>query len=589
MLRALAGVVCAFGLWTACLAASPDEQGTNAAAKNDAERLCEDGSANAVRQALRDGRLNARMRFEHHASVLHLATMSNSDPEVIKLLISAGADVNAADDSGYTPLFVAVVRSDHATAFAQTLLAEHADPNRADAGGRTPLHFAVMEHEEDAELLKLLVRAGANVNAADAQGATPLHVAVHGDAVRVLLSAGANPNARDKRGRTPLMMRKDYGALTALIEQAHADPNAVDQEGRSALHLAAMPYADEGQPAPIEVEYLLALDADPKLRDRTGKTALDFAKENPDARAAAKHLERALGILLSDEEVQLAVKGSAAEIREYAKRRPSLLSAADPFGFRALHLAARFNTADAVRVLLAAGAAVDASDAWGNRALHFAAQAGRTETVERLIAKGARPDIRTNYGDSALDLAANWGDARMIQAMAPDRVLLDERNPFGLTALMQAVMHNPDPSAAQALLAMGANVNLRTPDGATPLLLAVSYLVHDAPPTREVDLVRALLAAHAEPDARCGEQKPDLSAMQKFKPQAHEMPAAKQEWSSWDLVSTYSEQASATPAATPPSANAARCPAGANASRMASPAAAALLKKAAANRSTVRQ
>ena len=73
-----------------------------------------------------------------------------------------------------------------------------ADINARNSGGYTPLHIAA-RYTKDPTLIWVLIDAGADVNAKSETGATPLHAAIlfncAPDVVAVLIAAGADPNA----------------------------------------------------------------------------------------------------------------------------------------------------------------------------------------------------------------------------------------------------------------------------------------------------------------------------------------------------------------------------------------------------------
>jgi hypothetical protein len=93
---------------------------------------------------------------------------------IAELLLARGADVNARDGSGMTPLHLVASAStqDKYTAMAELLLARGADVNARDKSGMTPLHFAVKVDHRD--MVDFLVAKGADINAKDNEGKTPL-------------------------------------------------------------------------------------------------------------------------------------------------------------------------------------------------------------------------------------------------------------------------------------------------------------------------------------------------------------------------------------------------------------------------------
>ena len=121
--------------------------------------------------------------------------------------------------------------------WVQACLEAGADPNARDEDGYTPLHFL-----DSGEAAALLLAAGADPNARDNDGETPLHTTVeygnhpHFEKAVVLLEAGADPNVREESGDTPLhrlrWTSKYLGELERAFIRTGADPNLLDEGGR---------------------------------------------------------------------------------------------------------------------------------------------------------------------------------------------------------------------------------------------------------------------------------------------------------------------------------------------------------------------
>jgi hypothetical protein len=167
-------------------------------------------------------------RDSHGRTLLMIVGESGLDlPDYVRSLIQRGADVNATDRHGYTPLMYAV-------------------------GWKRP------------GIARLLIEAGASVAATNSSGSTPLHIAAGqgGKAVvELLLDHGAPVDARDNRGSTPLMWAATSGQAESaeVLIAAGADVNARDGRCEPVLMRAAWPYRDDANPV---VKVLLDHGAD---------------------------------------------------------------------------------------------------------------------------------------------------------------------------------------------------------------------------------------------------------------------------------------------------------------------------------------
>jgi ankyrin repeat protein len=104
-------------------------------------------------------------------TALHYSTMPRNE-EIVKLLLSYGADVNALDIYGRTPLHYA-----DTVPTAEILLDNGADINVQAENGATTLHFAVMDPPHF-DLFKVLLARGADYKVKDQDGLNPLDYAV---------------------------------------------------------------------------------------------------------------------------------------------------------------------------------------------------------------------------------------------------------------------------------------------------------------------------------------------------------------------------------------------------------------------------
>jgi ankyrin repeat protein len=175
---------------------------------------------------------------------LHAAVVGGSAVEV-EHLVREGANINARDGFGRTPLIVAAHRCD--ITVAKALIALGAGINALDHQSYDAMTVAAVNN--DVEMLELLIASGGNVRArVGPHGGTALSAAARlgrADAVTVLLGAGAPAGHVDLLGSTALVdaiARGDdgpsYQATLAALIKAGADVNVPDATGTRPLTLA---------------------------------------------------------------------------------------------------------------------------------------------------------------------------------------------------------------------------------------------------------------------------------------------------------------------------------------------------------------
>jgi ankyrin repeat protein len=243
--------------------------------------------------------------------------------EVVKLLLSAGAEIEKSDANGVTPLLMAILND--RLALATFLIETGANVKAVDWYGQTPLFAAVdirnvdvsgptrdngVDRDAAFRLIQLILARGADPNArtkeyppqrrwitrlgslswVDFTGQTPfLRAALAGDVktMRLLVEHGADPNIPTAGGTTPLMAAAgvnwtlsqtfDEGpvALLEAVKLAQSlgnDVNAQNSMGIRAIHGAANRGSDD------IIRFLVEKGAALDVADKQGRTPLIWAQ-----------------------------------------------------------------------------------------------------------------------------------------------------------------------------------------------------------------------------------------------------------------------------------------------------------------------
>jgi len=313
----------------------------------------------------------------------------------------------------------------------------------------------------DREAVKTLLKNGADVNAAQGDGMTALHWAArNGDAelTQMLLFAGANVKAATRLGGyTPLMMAADQGhaGVIAALVSGGSDVKAANALGTTALMLAAQ----SGNPQAVTT--LVENGAEIEAKEKTfGQTPLMFAasmnrvdaikaliKAGSDIKATSK-VNNVGNLSGAEQEFLASASGSGNQAGGNGQGRngqvvapggqaPAAAPAAGggggggrggfgggkpgidrPFfyneligtqgGHSALILAARGGYADAVKMLVAAGADVNQNSVGDKTSpMLIAAINGHFDLAKWLLDQGANPNAASENGVTPLYAALN--------------------------------------------------------------------------------------------------------------------------------------------------------------------------------------
>lgn len=221
--------------------------------------------------------------------------IENSDWKSIREIIQSRPHlVNEANDEGETLLMCAVKQSTWHIKCVRLLLEAGADVNARTKTGGTALMDAVWHGSENIDCVKMLLAAGADVNAKTKEGYTVLH---HASGlgpnyyernpyplIEILVQAGARMEEFQHYGWTPLMYALIEGTLAqfyALLALG-ANPNQIFPDyalpcftrGRSTLAIATI-FPDHRL-----TSFALKAGADVRARDHHGQTALEYAQQS---------------------------------------------------------------------------------------------------------------------------------------------------------------------------------------------------------------------------------------------------------------------------------------------------------------------
>ena len=397
--------------------------------------------------------------------------VTEGQTEMVKFLIDRGVDVNAVADNssdsryknGITALMMAVAKGNNQ--IVELLIDKGADVDAKGAWeittGRSvnlqyATSFAWMSGMDAKQTVDYLFEQATKEYPAEAFFKPPLLLAIENGKsgfVEILLKRGADPNW--------IFEPKDPADWTSPLVP-----------GMNALMYAA--YRGEVK----AIELLIAKGLDVNIRDNSeNKTALWYAIYGG-AAESVKFLVNAGAERVKENGQTDLIEAAMLGQNEIIKALIELgsdVNAANKGGSTALLWAATNGHIETVKLLVDLNAVINEKEKTGWTALMGAARSGSSETVRFLVEQGADIHARMENGKTAVSVAGNFPEiVRFLVeqgAEAEKSAGVSAQNKESEMSLTSAVTYD-ELKTVKSLLDKGADVNARTKEGDTALLIA---------------------------------------------------------------------------------------------------------------------
>ncbi|ABE05002.1 ankyrin repeat domain-containing protein [Rickettsia bellii] len=363
----------------------------------------------------------------------------NDKPELAKLLIDAGANINVKTQNGRNLFELAMYNSASDQTF-ELLLKTNININSMDLRALSRLHnklFSILlkpandinttigkfnrtllhqaAERNNIKKAQISINHNINVEAQDITGETALHMLKTSKMAKILLKAGSNTEAQNKLGRTPLhnailqankrqVNIKNIHNIVLKLIKSGANPNAVDYYGFTPLE-----YAIRINDSKI---FKLLIKNNAKFKKNRYELFCQ-ALESGNLTATKYLFKKEFLNNINDKNGQnylyYIATGGNKEVLEYLVKKNHdngkkiLTQFVDKQRNTPIHIAAQNGQFEIIKNFQKLGFDINARNADGETVLHILARAQNGEMIKELIKLGADINIKNKIGKTALD------------------------------------------------------------------------------------------------------------------------------------------------------------------------------------------
>ena len=462
------------------------------------------------------------------ANILLFGLQQRTTLEIIRSLVSKGADVHSTTPNGDTVLHLSIAEYSEGTCLdlVKSLIHAGCNPTICNLGGESPLEAAFksrypsvvdhllsynfplpanvllfgLQHRTTLEIIRFLISKGAGVHSTTPNGDTVLHLSVDqyseetcSDLVKCFVSAGCNPAPRNLDGKSVLeaAIKCRYTSVVDLLLSYNAPLPA------NILLFGLQ------QCTTLEIiRSLVSKGADMYSTTPNGYTALHLTI---DRYSEGTCLDLFDSLINAGLDPTIRNSGGESPLEAAIKRRYTLM--VDHLLLYNVPLPAnvvlfglqKCTTLKVIQSLVSKGADVRSTTSDGDTALHLSIMAAAEhdankvdlDLVEYLINAGCDPAVRNLDGESVLEVAIEHQYTEVVD------LLLSYNAPLPANILLFGLQKWTTLEIIRSLVSKGADVHSTTPNGDTVLHLSIDQYDEGTC----LDLVKSFINAGCSPAA----------------------------------------------------------------------------------------